>query len=146
MKTKIYSYFLVLIQAIIILLLLFLNESIFTNTISIFVFFLALLFGFYTLSFNKLFNFNISPLIKKDAMLITSGAYKYIRHPMYFSVFLMMFSIILLDINMINIFLYTSLLLVLYLKAKKEESLWSKESVKYKEYMKKTKMFIPFIL
>ena len=146
MKTKIYSYFLVFLQFVIIVLLLVLNDSILNNTYSFLIFIFGLFFGVYTLLFNRLSNFNISPLIKKDAVLITWGAYKYIRHPMYFSVFLMMFGVTLVEINLLNIFLYLLLMGVLYLKAKKEESLWSKELPKYKEYMKTTKMFIPFVL
>lgn len=146
MKTKTYPYFLVFLQFIIIALLLLLNESILAKPYSLVIFILGLGIGIYTLLFNKLSNFNISPLIKKDATLITWGAYKLIRHPMYFSVLLMMFAVVLVKISLINIILYLALITVLFLKAKKEEKLWRNSSSEYTKYMKKTKMFIPFIL
>lgn len=146
MNTKLYAYFLVLLQFILIISLLVINKSVFSEAFSMLVFLLGLGFGLYTLLFNKISNFNISPLIKKEAILITWGAYKYIRHPMYFCVLLMMLSVISLDLNLLNIFLYLFLIFVLFLKAKKEENLWKKESKNYEEYMNKTKMFIPFTL
>ena len=99
MKTKIYSYTLVFLQFFLILILLSINESIFSKPLSLVIFILGLSFGIYTLLFNKLSNFYISPLIKKDANLITNGAYKYIRHPMYFSVLLMLLAVGLRDIS-----------------------------------------------
>jgi len=146
MKTKIYAYALVFSQFFLILTLLIINESIFTKIPSLVIFVMGLSFAIYTLIFNKLSNFNISPLIKENANLITEGAYKYIRHPMYFSLLLMLFAVVLRDINIINIILYLCLIIVFYLKAKKEEELWINENSKYKDYKKQTKMFIPFVL
>jgi len=146
MKTKIYAYSLVFLQFFLILILLSINESIFTKPLSLIIFIVGLSFGIYTLLFNKLSNFNISPLIKKDSNLITNGAYKYVRHPMYFSLLLMLFAVISADISPENIVLYLFLIGVLSLKAKKEEDLLMCENSKYKEYKKQTKMFIPFIL
>ena len=146
MKTKIYSYTLVFLQFFLILILLSINESIFSKPLSLVIFILGLSFGIYTLLFNKLSNFNISPLIKKDANLITNGAYKYIRHPMYFSVLLMLLAVVLREISSENIVLYLFLIVVLFLKAKKEEDLWMNKNPQYMEYRKKTKIFIPFVL
>lgn len=145
MKEKIYSKVLVALQFIIVLLLLLLNDSIFTNLISLFIFTFGALFGIYTLCFNRIGNFNITPEIKQNSKFIKTGPYKYIRHPMYFSLLLMMGGIILTKIDMINIVCYIVLIIVLYLKAKKEEMLWSEKLHEYEQYKKHTKMFIPFI-
>jgi len=102
--------------------------------------------GIYAITYNKISNFNIVPEIKKEAQLITQGIYSYIRHPMYFSVLLIMLGVICVQIDILNIFIYALLVFVLYLKAKKEEFLWSNKSNEYKKYQKKTKMFIPFLL
>ncbi len=146
MNDKIYSKVLVFLQFIIILLLLLINDSFFNNSTSLFIFILGLLFGIYTLYFNRIGNFNISPEIKENSKLIKNGAYKYIRHPMYSSVFLMMGGVILTKINVINILCFIALIIVLYLKASKEEKLWSEKIEEYKQYKKHTKMFIPFII
>ncbi len=140
-----YSKLLVVLQFFIIFLLLILNDSIFNYSFSLLISSLGLIFGFYTLYFNKIGNFNITPDIKKDSLLIRKGAYKYIRHPMYSSVLLMISGVILTDINIINSFLFIVLLIVLYLKAKREERLWNEKDKDYKKYKNKTKMFIPFI-
>ena len=146
MNDKIYSKVLVSLQFILIAVLLFINDSIFNHLISLFISSIGFLFGLYTLYFNRIGNFNITPEIKENSRLIKNGAYKYIRHPMYFSVFLMMGGVVLTEINVINIFCYMVLVIVLYLKASKEEKLWSEKLEEYKQYKKNTKMFIPFIL
>lgn len=146
MNDKIYSKVLVFLQFVIILLLLLINDSFFNNSTSLFIFTLGLLFGIYTLYFNRIGNFNISPEIKENSKLIKNGAYKYIRHPMYSSVFLMMSGVILTKINVINILCFIALIIILYLKASKEEKLWSEKFEEYKQYKKHTKMFIPFII
>ena len=146
MSDSIYSKVLVALQFILIALLLLINDSIFNHLISLFISATGFLFGLYTLYFNRIGNFNISPEIKENSKLIKNGAYKYIRHPMYFSVFLMMAGVVLTENNVVNIFCYMALVVVLYLKAKKEEKLWSDKLEEYKQYKKHTKMFIPFVL
>ena len=146
MNDKIYSKVLVSLQFILIAVLLFINDSIFNHLISLFISSIGFLFGLYTLYFNRIGNFNITPEIKENSRLIKNGAYKYIRHPMYFSVFLMMGGVVLTEINVINIFCYMVLVIVLYLKASKEEKLWSEKLEEYKQYKKNTKMFIPLVL
>ena len=140
------SNILVAIQFIVILILLLTNQSIFNNYLSLFISSIGFIFSLYTLYFNQVGNFNIRPEIKSNAKLISSGAYKYIRHPMYFCVLLIMGGVILSDINLINIICYGILIIVLYLKAEKEEMLWSEKMEEYASYKEKTKMFIPFIL
>ena len=146
MNSLLHSKLLVLIQFMIIILLLLINDSIFNHYLSLLICACGFSFGLYTLYYNRLGNFNISPEIKKNSKLIKSGAYKYIRHPMYFSVLIIMAGVILTKISFINIFIYMLLIIVLYLKANKEENLWSLKSNEYKEYKTHTKMFIPFIL
>lgn len=146
MKDKLYSYILVFMQFVFIVSLLVINESIFNNILSLIISSSGFLFGVYAIYCNSLSNFNIIPEIKDEAVLIKSGAYKYVRHPMYFSVFLMMFGVIVTNISYINLILYVLLILTLFLKAKKEEKLWLIRLKEYKEYQNKTKMFIPFIL
>jgi len=79
--------------------------------------------------------------------LVTSGIYKYIRHPQYTGFFMITMGMMLEWATLPLIILY-SLLLVLYYKlAKKEEIDIEKEfGNEYIEYKKKTKMFIPYII
>ena len=136
---------LVLLQFGLILALLLLDGSLFNQPIPLIVSLSGILFGFYTLLYNRLGNFNVLPELKENAKLITKGPYAYIRHPMYCAVLLMMFGVTLANITLISIVLYDALFVVLFLKAYKEENLWLKKDASYSAYKKQTKMFIPFL-
>ncbi|MDD3343381.1 MAG: isoprenylcysteine carboxylmethyltransferase family protein [Sulfurospirillaceae bacterium] len=145
MKTKLYSYLLVTLQFISVMELLLYNVSFFMHIVPLLVFCFGFGFGIYTLMHNTLNNFHIIPEIKENALLVTSGAYKYIRHPMYFSLLWMMAGVLIASVNIITIGWYGVLCVVLVLKAKKEEKLWSSQSPEYQSYMRRTKSIIPFV-
>lgn len=107
LKNRNYSYFLVILQFTCIGLLIFLNLSMFTKTIPNLIFLFGLLFFFYTLLFNKISNFNIIPDIKDNAILITTGTYRYIRHPMYFAVLITMLAPLSYSLSYTNISILT---------------------------------------
>lgn len=146
MNNKLYSYVLVALQFIIILLLMMRSTSVFFQIIPLCIFISGLALGLYALLHNQPTNINIIPDIKDNAVLITTGAYAYIRHPMYFAVIVMMFSAVLSNFNFMSLFLYILLIVVLFLKAKKEEILWMEKSEEYRDYMQRSKRIIPFIL
>ena len=146
MQQKLYSYALVTLQFVLIGALLFLNKSIFSNFLALFIFICGALIGVYALWYNKLKNINIIPEIKEDAVLITTGAYAYIRHPMYFSVLMMMLGVVVADVNMMSMGLYLLLIITLLLKSYKEEKLWIEKSEAYRAYRQRTKSIIPFIV
>jgi protein-S-isoprenylcysteine O-methyltransferase Ste14 len=84
--------------------------------------------------------------VENTTNLVTTGLYKYIRHPLYGSLWLLGFGIYLK-----NLTLWTSLLILiniiaLHLTAKAEEKeMLGKFGDEYKSYMQKSRMFIPFI-
>ena len=146
MKEKIYSYLLVSLQYTLIAVLLYLNGHYLLQIVPLGIFIAGFIVGIYAIHNNKRDNFNISPEIKDGAKLVTHGIYRYIRHPMYFSVALMMLGLIIYNPNMINISIYILMILALFLKAKREEKLWEAKSDKYIYYRQQTKMIIPYIL
>ncbi len=146
MLKKLYSYTLVTSQFVLIGILLFHSKSIFSSFLALFIFMCGAIIGIYALWTNNLKNINIIPEIKEDAVLITTGAYTYIRHPMYFSVLVMMLGVVVLEWSLFKTLLYVLLTMVLLLKAKKEEMLWIEKSEAYKDYRKKTKSIIPFVV
>jgi len=78
--------------------------------------------------------------------LVKDGVYKYIRHPMYGSLLFLCLGAFLKNISFYSILLTVFTVLFLILTAKTEE----KENINffghsYAEYMKETKMFVPFI-
>jgi protein-S-isoprenylcysteine O-methyltransferase Ste14 len=96
-------------------------------------------------------------LLKKDgkpdgnfentSLLVKSGIYKYIRHPLYLSIFLLGTGIVLKDPGQIQLILGAINLLAVYITARIEErEMIARFGNEYREYMKETKMFIPLIL
>ncbi len=146
MKQKLYSYILAFLQYTLMGLLLYLNAKQLQDEVSFGIFFTGLVIGIYAVFNNGLNNFLIISEIKDEARLVTHGLYSYIRHPMYFSVIVISFALIIKKINSTNLFLFTLIIAILFLKAKKEEKLWSEKTPNYKEYIKNTKMMIPFLL
>lgn len=65
----------------------------------------------------------ISPIPKDGAVLITSGIYSFVRHPMYIGVLLFGVGFVLTNINWISIAIWAALLATLVYKARFEDSL-----------------------
>ena len=79
-------------------------------------------------------------------LLIQEGIYKYIRHPMYGSLLFLDLGAMFKNITVITISLAAAAIIFVVLTGKMEE----KENIiffgaDYEEYIKKTKMFIPYI-
>ena len=83
---------------------------------------------------------------EKTTTLVTTGIYKYIRHPMYASLLYLTWGIYLKDVTGLSTILTSLSTLLLILTAKMEEKenlLFFGES--YRDYMGRTKMFLPFV-
>jgi len=106
---------------------------------------LGIFVGVLALLKNRLGNFNIRPDLKVDGKLITTGVYRYIRHPMYSSVLLSMLGVVILYPMNYEYVLYGLLLLTLLIKLHYEEHLWRCETGEYRDYCSRTKKIIPFI-
>jgi len=87
-------------------------------------------------------------IIEDTTTIVTVGAYRYIRHPLYGSLLLLAWGAYLKDpLTIVGVILVTASTLSLVATAKVEE----RENIDrlgsgYADYMKTTKMFIPFIL
>ena len=91
-------------------------------------------------------NWSSNVELKKDHTLITTGIYKYVRHPIYTGIIFMGIGTIAVVQSIITVFFYVIVTVFLIYKFKKEEQLLLKHFPKeYPEYMKKTKALIPFI-
>jgi protein-S-isoprenylcysteine O-methyltransferase Ste14 len=84
---------------------------------------------------------------ENTSVLVKTGIYKYIRHPLYLSIFLLGTGIMLKDPATFQIVLGIINLIAVYITARIEENeMKAKFGDEYRSYMKETKMFIPFIL
>ena len=83
---------------------------------------------------------------ENTSTLVTDGIYKYIRHPLYSSLLLLAWGAFLKHISICGIaaVLITSAFLVATAKTEERENI-SFFGSSYEEYIKKTKMFIPFL-
>ena len=83
---------------------------------------------------------------EKTTELVTKGTYRYVRHPMYSSLLLLSWGAFLKHPTWTTVCLVVSSTLFLTIAAKREEN----ENINYfgnayQDYMKTTKMFIPFV-
>jgi len=85
--------------------------------------------------------------IEKTTVLVTTGVYRYIRHPFYSSLLFLAWGIFFKQITVALLALAITATVFLYVTAKQEEG----ENIEYfgevyREYMQTTKMFIPYVL
>ena len=140
-----YSRLLVFLQFFIIGLMLWYGRGIVTSFAGLAVFSAGLFFGLWAIAHNRLGNFNIRPDIKHGCEMISSGPYRFVRHPMYTSVLLMMAGVLVSTPIGVEAVLFVFLFIVLSAKARREEHLWCDYHNGYMAYKAKTKMFVPFV-
>lgn len=84
--------------------------------------------------------------IEKTTRLVTSGAYRYIRHPLYASLLLFGWGAFLKQISLLAGLMVSVAMISIYLTAHLEEQENLRNfGVEYAEYMQHTKMFIPWL-
>lgn len=84
--------------------------------------------------------------LEKTTTLVTTGAYRYIRHPLYSSLLFLAWGIFFKDPSWVGGGLTLAATVLLAATAKVEEA----ENIRffgpaYQEYMQRTKMFVPFV-
>ena len=105
----------------------------------------SLVMGVWSVVANKPGNFNIVPMPKAGASLITSGPYRWIHHPMYTSVLLFGLACATVIDNALGWMGWIALLAVLWVKASLEEKYLTDAYEAYETYMLGTRRFIPWI-
>ncbi len=84
--------------------------------------------------------------LERTTVLVAEGAYRYIRHPLYSSLFFLGWGMFFKDLTWLGGALAATATLFLVMTAKMEEA----EDVRYfgpayQDYMRRTKRFIPFV-
>lgn len=144
MHRKFYSLSLVCSQfTLIILLILQLHFPV--GSISLLCISAGLLLGIWAILTMRTSKLNILPEVRSESTLITSGPYRYIRHPMYSSVLLVGTGVVIQQVSFVRMLLFLLLFFVLLLKIRYEESLLLKKFPEYTDYMKYTKRLLPGI-
>jgi protein-S-isoprenylcysteine O-methyltransferase Ste14 len=84
---------------------------------------------------------------ENTSVLVKSGIYGYIRHPLYLSVFMLGTGVMLKDPEPVQLVLGVINFIAIWFTARIEEKeMIAKFGDAYRAYMKETKMFIPFIV
>jgi len=113
--------------------------------VTLFLLSMAVVLGVWTLGFNRWGNFNIRPELRSNARLVTGGPYRWIRHPMYASVLLAVVGVVYADPRLWRIALLIALVIVLMLKAAREEDYLRAAFPEYAAYAARTWRLIPFV-
>ena len=107
--------------------------------------FAAVIIGLSALFTMKFDNLNILPNLTKNHELRTTGIYRFIRHPMYSSVLLLSFALLLSNAHIYAQIVMGILLIDLILKSNVEEKLLLDRFDNYQAYRRTTGRFFPFL-
>lgn len=99
----------------------------------------------WTLRHNKLGNFNIRPTPKVSGVLVTSGPYRWIRHPMYTSLLLGTGALAWTSDPVIGWLTWFALAIVLLLKSTLEERWLREQYPGYAAYRRVSKRWVPWL-
>ena len=100
---------------------------------------------FWALWTMRLSNLNMMPDLKHKSILVTSGPYRVIRHPMYASVLLVTLMLVVNHLTLLRLGFWLVLLIDLHFKYLYEEKLLLQKYPEYMDYRNNTKRLIPFI-
>jgi protein-S-isoprenylcysteine O-methyltransferase Ste14 len=89
--------------------------------------------------------FHILPDPVKSNRLVTKGPFRFIRHPMYLSLFLYLLPLIIEYFSFIRLGIFLIFVANMIIKLFYEERLMMAEYEQYAEYMKRTRRLIPYI-
>ena len=82
--------------------------------------------------------------VRRDTVLVTTGLYGIVRHPIYLGIFISLTALALMVANLLVILPTVALLIVLYASIDEEEIiLIDRFGDEYREYKKRTPRFIP---
>lgn len=84
--------------------------------------------------------------LEDTTKLVLQGAYKYIRHPLYSSLLFLAWGVFFKNLDLLNttLVVIATLFLAATARAEEAENL-QKFGPAYADYMKKSKMFVPFV-
>lgn len=89
--------------------------------------------------------FHILPRPMKQTIIVSSGPFRWIRHPMYLSLFLFLIPLVIQYFSYFRLSVLIVFFINMLVKIYVEELAMKARFSKYEQYMKKTKRLIPFI-
>jgi protein-S-isoprenylcysteine O-methyltransferase Ste14 len=115
-----------------------------SNVLGLFLFVIGMTIAL--VSARTLRGFYASTLLIRDGhQLITRGIYRFIRHPIYFGVIIICFSVPLYAPSLNGFFVMSILVPLFLIRIRMEEAMLTEEfGEAYRTYMRETKKLIPF--
>ena len=101
--------------------------------------------GLYAIYTIRIGNFNISPQVKPNGILIAHGPYRFIRHPMYTAILITCWPMVTGHFSYLRLGFVIGLTLVLVVKLHLEEQYLKQAFPAYREYTRTSKKLIPFV-
>lgn len=101
--------------------------------------------GLWAILAMKLHTLSVLPSVKQGGQLCTSGPYRILRHPMYTSVLLLLFALLLNKYDIFRLVVFIVVIIDLILKMNVEEKILLAHYSDYKSYMSNSKRIIPFL-
>lgn len=142
---RIKAWLLVIIQFMCIVYLLWTTPIIFSLTASVLLLagFVLIFWAVLAMRKSKL---RILPQPAMTAVLITSGPYRFIRHPMYTALITGALGLIIMCPSIWRILTLVILTITLFVKLTLEEKMLAEKFPQYRAYQKKTYRLIPLII
>ena len=84
-----------------------------------------------------------SPIPRSDAELVTTGIYRWVRHPMYSALILIGIALFLGEANYFSFLILIALSLLLFLKSRYEDALLAQRHEAARKYQQQTGRFLP---
>lgn len=144
-RDRLHAYALVSIQFISIGLILVSGGPFARSLPLLFIEIAGILLGLWAIIVMGWRNVNVSPLVRRDARLVTTGPYAVIRHPMYSAVLLTLWALIIDRYSLFRLAVGLILTVDLLVKIRYEERLLKNHFPEYAAYMKTTERLIPFV-
>ncbi len=144
-RSRPFSYTLVAIQFACLIAIVLTGSLLARNPLLLAVEVAALLLGVWAVLTVRIGSVNILPDPRREAVLVQSGPYRWIRHPMYTAVLLAALALVLDSPSPLRWALWIALLIDLVIKLHYEEHMLLDHFGGYAAYMASSKRLIPYL-
>jgi protein-S-isoprenylcysteine O-methyltransferase Ste14 len=139
------SYVMVIIQGVMIVVIGITGPVVLGNPYFLVSVILGVLLMIWAIGVMRLSNLNVMPDLKDNCVLVTSGPYRVIRHPMYAGGLLITLSLVLNHPTLLRWEYWLVLAVNLHFKLRYEEKLLAGKFPGYSDYKQRTKRLVPFV-
>jgi protein-S-isoprenylcysteine O-methyltransferase Ste14 len=144
-RSRLVSYTLVAIQFACLIAIVLTGSILARNPVLLAVEVAALLLGVWAILAVRITNVNVLPDPRQQAVLVQSGPYRWIRHPMYAALLLGTLALVLDSPSALHWSLWIVLLIDLVIKLHYEERMLRGHFEGYAAYMAASKRLIPYL-